>query len=71
MSGPLPLEMQSIDESELCPFCSKLEEVNKEDQEKLCQLKVKTKSKKKLSLGESNPGLPRLSVLMTSGNHDH
>ena len=29
------------------------------------------KNKKLLSLGESNPGLPRLSVLMTSGNHDH
>ncbi|KAJ5397722.1 hypothetical protein N7509_005835 [Penicillium cosmopolitanum] len=36
-----------------------------------CKGKEKCISKKKLSLGESNPGLPRLSVLMTSGNHDH
>jgi len=33
--------------------------------------KKEEKATKKLSLGESNPGLPRFSVLMTSGNHDH
>ena len=32
---------------------------------------IKNSAKRNLSLGESNPGLPRLSVLMTSGNHHH
>ena len=32
---------------------------------------ITAKQKECLSLGESNPGLPRLSVLMTSGNHHH
>jgi hypothetical protein len=30
------------------------------------------KTKRKLSIRESNPGLPRLTrLLLTSGNHDH
>lgn len=42
-----------------------------EEPELVIALHAIEQKSKNLSLGESNPGLPRLSVLMTSGNHDH